>query len=128
MHDKKIITHVSWLIHLQSEKIPYTAPPATYCQIAIVSSPWKIKVDIFVLLILDRYSPGSLNDMPGSVRKQYCNYLFLKVLITTAVEDILIYFVFEEKIRFENSYESSAKQTIHTKCQVLFSLIIIIIN
>ena len=44
-----------------------------------------------------------------------------KVLITTAADDILNFYAFSEKIRLEISCESS-EQTIHMKCQVLFSL------
>ena len=50
--------------------------------------------------------------------------LTLKVLITNASDDILIFFLYcSEKIRLEVACELNAKQTIHMKCQVLFSLI-----
>ena len=42
-------------------------------------------------------------------------------LITTAADDSLI-FLFPEKTSLDSSYETSAKQTINMKCQVLFSL------
>ena len=46
----------------------------------------------------------------------------VKALITTAADDILICFVFfSENIRFSISCESSVQQTIHMKCQILFS-------
>ena len=35
--------------------------------------------------------------------------------------DIFFFFFFLEKIRFDISCESSARQTIHMKCQILFS-------
>ena len=49
--------------------------------------------------------------------------LTLKALITTAADDIHKYFfiVFSEKIRLDVSCESSARQRIHSKHQVLFS-------
>ena len=50
--------------------------------------------------------------------------LFLKAPITTAADDIHIYFFivfFPEKIRLGVSSESSAKQRIHMKNQALFS-------
>ena len=54
-------------------------------------------------------------------------YLTLKAPITTAADDnyfyIYIYiFYFLEKTNFNISYESSAWQTVHMKCQDLFSL------
>ena len=50
--------------------------------------------------------------------------LTLKVPITTAADDIHIYFfiVFPEKIRLDVSCESSTRQRIHMKHQALFSL------
>ena len=50
--------------------------------------------------------------------------LTLKALITTAADDIHKYFFhcFSEKIRLDVSSESSARQRIHRKNQVLFSL------
>ena len=65
--------------------------------------------------------------------------LTLKVSITNAAGNILIFFFFfffffflifdlilffdvSEKIRLDISYELPAKQTIHIKCQVLFSV------
>ena len=51
-----------------------------------------------------------------------CN-LTLKALITTAADDIHIFFhCFSEKIRLDVSSESSARQRIHLKHQALFSL------
>ena len=48
--------------------------------------------------------------------------LTLKATITTAAEDILIFFYcFSEKIRLESSRESSARQWMHMKIQALFS-------
>ena len=50
-------------------------------------------------------------------------FLILKVSNITAADDILIFLIyFIEKIRLGISCESSAKQMIHMKCQVLFSL------
>ena len=49
----------------------------------------------------------------------------LEVLITTAADDLLILSLSlcdSEKIRLAVSCESSAKQMIHMKCQVLFFL------
>ena len=47
----------------------------------------------------------------------------LKATITTAADDIYIYFhCFSEKISLDVSSESSARQRIHMKNQVLFSL------
>ena len=47
----------------------------------------------------------------------------LKVPITTAADDnSLTFFYFSEKTSLDISCESSAKQTIHMKCQDLFSL------
>ena len=50
--------------------------------------------------------------------------LTLKAKITTAADDnLLLLFLFSEKISLDISCESSAaKQTIHMKCQDLFSL------
>ena len=63
----------------------------------------------------------------------YCNvywqlvlkpFLTLKATITTAADDIHLYiffFFFSEKIRLDNSCESSARQRIHMDLQALFS-------
>ena len=49
--------------------------------------------------------------------------LTLKVLITSAAVDILIFlFVLFREKRLDVSYESSARQIIHMKCQILFFL------
>ena len=49
--------------------------------------------------------------------------LTLQMLITTAADNSLIFFFyFSEKKRLDISCESSAKQMIHMKCQVLFCL------
>ena len=49
--------------------------------------------------------------------------LTLKVPITTAADDnFFFFFYFSEKTSLEISCESSAWQTIHMKCQDLFSL------
>ena len=50
--------------------------------------------------------------------------LTLKAPITTAADDIHKYFfiVFSEKVRFDVSCESSARQKIHMKHQAVFSL------
>ena len=50
-------------------------------------------------------------------------HLTLKAPITTAADDIHKYFFhcFSEKIRFDVSSESSARQRIHMKNQALFS-------
>ena len=54
--------------------------------------------------------------------KDHC--LTLKVPIRTAADDSLEYFFhhFSDKIILDIPCESSAKQRIHMKCQVLFSL------
>ena len=52
----------------------------------------------------------------------YLNCLPLKAPITTAADNIHKYFLlFSEKIRLDVSSESSARQRIHMKNQVLFS-------
>ena len=48
--------------------------------------------------------------------------LTLKAPVTTAADDNFIYLFFSEKTNLDISCESSAKQTIHMKCQDLFSL------
>ena len=48
-------------------------------------------------------------------------YLTLKAPITTAADNFF-YFYFSEKTSIDISCESSAWQTIHMKCQDLFSL------
>ena len=54
-----------------------------------------------------------------------CVYIItLKAPITTAADDIhkyFFFFFFSEKIRFDVSSESSARQRIHMKNQALFS-------
>ena len=48
--------------------------------------------------------------------------LTLKASKKIAADDTFFHFSFSKKIRLEVSCESSAKQRIHMKCQVLFSL------
>ena len=50
--------------------------------------------------------------------------LTLKAPVTTAADEIFFYFffIFSEKTSLDISCELSAKQTIHMKCQDLFSL------
>ena len=63
-------------------------------------------------------------------KETFGSYLPFKKLIIAAAGDIFMLFIFlgvivlhfSEKIRLDISCESSAKQTIHLKCQVLFSL------
>ena len=57
-----------------------------------------------------------------SVRDRDPIYLILTAPITTAADDIYKYFfiVFQGKIRFDISCESSARQRSHTKHQALF--------
>ena len=56
------------------------------------------------------------------------NTLILKVPITTAADDnfllllFFFFFFFSEKTSLDISCELSAKQTVHMKCQDLFSL------
>ena len=51
-------------------------------------------------------------------------HLSLKAQITTAADDnfLSFFFYFSEETSLDISCESSAQQTIHTKCQDLFSL------
>ena len=58
-----------------------------------------------------------------TIKSQEYYNLTLKALITTAADDILNYcFHVSDKIRLGISCESSAKQTIHMECQVLFCM------
>ena len=84
-------------------------------------------VNVYCLPLVQQVSHTTIDSKMDLFKFEYKygKELTLKVPITTAADDNFFYFIFfyfSEKTSLDISCESSAWQTIHLKCQDLFSL------